>query len=42
MWSAPIHDPSFVKKMLESLDATEFGTKPRIKAILTAILKVKK
>jgi tRNA (guanine26-N2/guanine27-N2)-dimethyltransferase len=42
MWSAPIHDPEFVGKVLQHLDNNEtlYGTATRMKGMLTVAKEV--
>ena len=43
MWSAPIHDPAFVEKVLAHLDANpgKYGTAARMKGMLTVAKEVR-
>jgi tRNA (guanine26-N2/guanine27-N2)-dimethyltransferase len=42
MWSAPIHDPDFIGKVLEHLEInpTRYGTAARMKGMLTVAKEV--
>jgi tRNA (guanine26-N2/guanine27-N2)-dimethyltransferase len=43
MWSAPIHDASFIEKVLEHLEAHQnnYGTAVRMKGMLTVAKEVR-